>query len=124
MRCDRQMFPPRQLLRSAFGRGERRGCISDLKKRKKRRETGGKKTRKTSLPPHPASARARSFFCRRVFEGMPSHVGIVHPHPTRMNAVLISLGLIELPITRTSLRVIGSYDTLIRMKLKLIASSR
>lgn len=55
MRCDRQMFPPRQLLRSTFGRGERRRCIliyQKKKKKEKERETRKKERRKISLPPH------------------------------------------------------------------------
>lgn len=99
MRWDRQMFPPRQLLRSAFGRSERRGCIWFTEGKERKGEKREEKKKDGKL--HCVSCISSYSLCCRVFEGMPSHVEMVHPHPTRMNATLISLDLIESLITRT-----------------------
>lgn len=67
MRCDRQMFPLRQLLLSARERSERRGCIWFTPRKEKKRE--GWPRRKRTEEPHYPTFRHSScslFLSRRI----------------------------------------------------------
>jgi len=96
MRCDRQMFPHRQLLRSTFERGERRGCIWFTQKKKKKKKK--KKKRKIENFIAPTSCIVLiPFLTENLRRDVPLSY-VVHPYPTRVkrvrirvNEILISL---------------------------------
>lgn len=96
MRCDRQMFPPRQLLLSACERGE---AASDLpKERKEERRPRKKESRETSLPRVPRQLVLALFAGPP--KGMLDYMGAVHPYPTRTKRPHVVWPSIEPSITR------------------------
>lgn len=118
MRRERQMFPLRQLLRSAAAKGERRGCIWFSKERKEEKgRTREERKAENFILPRALSTRARPFLVDTLQRDIQPCTGV-----SRLScAVRINATPRAGTESRCEVSITRACSTRSRLKLKLIA---